>query len=415
MQTYLVGGAVRDQLLGRVVKDKDWVVVGATPAQLLAQGFKAVGHDFPVFLHPITQEEYALARTERKNGSGYHGFMCDATPVISLEQDLARRDLTVNAMAQSANGELIDPYGGQADLAAKVLRHVSPAFSEDPLRVLRVARFAARYAALGFKVADDTMTLMQNMVKAGELHHLTAERVWLETHKALSEPHPDVYIEVLRESGALQLLFPELAQLFGVPQRPEYHPEIDTGVHLLMCLQVAVKNQLNSRTRFAVLVHDLGKGITPSDILPRHLGHEARGLPLVQAVCERYKVPKDYQQLAEIVCEHHLECHRVMELQAKTLWKKLQQLDALRRPERFEEFLQACKADAQGRLGWENKPYPQVEYFRQAQQIAAAISPKNLANAHELTGQALGEALSLARINALHAFKKDYQAQAYHD
>ena len=415
MQTYLVGGAVRDQLLGRVVKDKDWVVVGATPAQLLAQGFKAVGHDFPVFLHPITQEEYALARTERKNGSGYHGFMCDATPAISLEQDLARRDLTVNAMAQSANGELIDPYGGQADLAAKVLRHVSPAFSEDPLRVLRVARFAARYAALGFKVADDTMTLMQNMVKAGELHHLTAERVWLETHKALSEPHPDVYIEVLRESGALHLLFPELAQLFGVPQRPEYHPEIDTGVHLLMCLQVAVKNQLNSRTRFAVLVHDLGKGITPSDILPRHLGHEARGLPLVQAVCERYKVPKDYQQLAEIVCEHHLECHRVMELQAKTLWKKLQQLDALRRPERFEEFLQACKADAQGRLGWENKPYPQVEYFRQAQQIAAAISPKNLANAHELTGQALGEALSLARINALHAFKKDYQAQAYHD
>ena len=238
--------------------------------------------------------------------------------------------------------------------------------------------------------------------------------MWLETHKALTENHPDVYIEVLRESGALQVLFPELAQLFGVPQRPEYHPEIDTGVHLLMCLQVAVKNQLNPRTRFAVLLHDLGKGITPKDILPRHIGHEARGLPLVQTLCARYKVPKDYQQLAEIVCVYHLECHRVVELQAKTLWHKLQQLDALRRPERFDEFLQACKADAQGRLGWEDKPYPQVEYFRQARQVAAAITPKDLTNASGLTGQALGEALSLARIHALQQFKKHY-LQEHHD
>lgn len=414
MKTYLVGGAVRDALLGRAVTDRDWVVVGATPEQLLAQGYKAVGHDFPVFLHPKTQEEYALARTERKNGTGYHGFMCDATPIITLEQDLERRDLTINAMAQDENGHIIDPYGGQADLQNKLLRHVSPAFGEDPLRVLRVARFAARYAASGFKVAHETMTLMQNMVKAGELQHLTAERVWLETHKALGENHPDVYLEVLRESGALTVLFPELAQLFGIPQRPEYHPEIDTGVHLLMCMQVAVKNQLNIRTRFAVLLHDLGKGITPKDILPRHIGHEARGLPLVKALCARYKVPKDYQQLAEIVCVHHLECHRVVELHAKTLWQKLHALDALRRPERFEEFLLACQADAQGRLGWENKPYPQVDYFRQARAVAAAITPKDLAHGAHLTGQALGDALNVARIHALQQFKRDY-LQAHHD
>ena len=414
MKTYLVGGAVRDGLLGRAITDRDWVVVGATPQQLLAQGFKSVGHDFPVFLHPKTQEEYALARTERKSGMGYHGFMCDATPVISLEQDLERRDLTINAMAQDDNGHIIDPYGGQTDLAARLLRHVSPAFGEDPLRVLRVARFAARYAPLGFKVARETMILMQNMVNSGELQHLTAERVWLETHKALAENHPDVYIEVLRESGALQVLFPELHQLFGIPQRPEYHPEIDTGVHVLMCLQVSVKNKLNPRTRFAVLVHDLGKGITPTDILPRHLGHEARGLPLVKAVCERYKVPKDYQQLAEMVCEYHLECHRVVELQAKTLWKKLHALDALRRPERFEEFLLACQADAQGRLGWEDRPYPQVDYFRQARQVAAAITPKDLPHDHKLTGQALGDALITARIHALQHFKQQYQ-QENHD
>ena len=379
-------------------------------AQLLAQGYKAVGHDFPVFLHPQSQEEYALARTERKNGMGYHGFICEATPVISLEQDLERRDLTINAMAQDDNGNIIDPYGGQSDLNARLLRHVSEAFSEDPLRVLRVARFAARYAGLGFTVAPETLALMQHMVNAGELNHLTVERVWQETDKALNEDYPDVYIKVLRDCGALKVLFPEIDQLFGVPQRAEYHPEIDTGTHLLMCLQVAARDQLSPQIRFAVLMHDLGKGITPTHILPRHIGHEQAGVPLVKAFCTRYKVPKEYQQLAELVCEYHLECHRIVELQAKTLWKKLQALDALRRPQRFKDFLLACKADTQGRLGWEHKDYPQIDYFWQAREVAAAITPKHLANAEYLTGQALGDALSAARIKALAQFKQDYHA-----
>lgn len=409
MKTYLVGGAVRDQLLKLPVKDRDWVVVGATPQTLLNAGYQAVGKDFPVFLHPKTHEEYALARTERKIGSGYHGFSCDAAPHISLEQDLARRDLTINAMAQDQDGQIIDPYNGQADLAAKLLRHVSPAFAEDPLRVLRVARFAARYAPLDFNVAPQTIALMRDMVNAGELNHLTPERVWLETHKALNEARPDVYIDVLHDCGALKILFGELDQLFGVPQRAEYHPEIDTGIHLLMCLQVAARDKLSSRVRFAVLMHDLGKGITPAHILPRHIGHEQAGVPLVKAFCTRYKVPKDYQQLAELVCEYHLECHRVVELQAKTLYKKLQSLDALRRPERFGEFLLACKADTQGRLGWQDKPYPQIDFFWQAQKVAAAITPKQLPlDAQQLTGLALGEALNVARIKALTQFKLDY-------
>lgn len=415
MNIYLVGGAVRDALLGRPVTDRDWVVVGATPEQLLAQRYQAVGKDFPVFLHPSSHEEYALARTERKNGVGYHGFICSYSPEVTLEQDLERRDLTINAMAQDANGVIIDPYGGQADLQAKVLRHVSDAFGEDPLRVLRVARFAARYAELGFKVADDTMRLMATMVQNGELEHLTPERVWQETHRALGEDRPDIYVEVLRECGALKVLLPELHQLFGIPQRPEYHPEVDTGLHLLLCLQGAARTKLNNRVRFAVLVHDLGKGITPDHILPRHIGHEERGLPLVRAVCQRYKVPKDYQQLAEIVCEHHLECHRVMELKAETLWKKLHALDAIRRPERFAEFLLACKTDTQGRLGWEDLPYPQVEYFQQARDVAAAITPKDLPTADGLTGIALGEALIKARIAALQKFKQHYKAQHPHD
>ncbi|MBL0231739.1 MAG: multifunctional CCA addition/repair protein [Moraxellaceae bacterium] len=410
MNIYLVGGAVRDSLLGRAVKDRDWVVVGATPQQLLSLGYQAVGKDFPVFLHPKTHEEYALARTERKIGTGYHGFSCDAAPHISLEQDLARRDLTINAMAQDQHGQLIDPYGGQADLNARLLRHVSEAFSEDPLRVLRVARFAARYAGLGFTVAPETLTLMQHMVNAGELNHLTVERVWQETDKALNENYPDVYIQVLRDCGALKVLFPEIDQLFGVPQRAEYHPEIDTGIHLLMCLQVAARDQLSPQIRFAILMHDLGKGITPAHILPRHIGHEQAGVPLVKAFCARYKVPKEYQQLAELVCEYHLECHRVVELQAKTLWKKLQALDALRRPQRFKDFLLACKADTQGRLGWEHKDYPQIDYFWQARNVAAAITPKQLVNAEYLTGQALGDALSAARIKALAQFKQDYHA-----
>lgn len=416
MKTYLVGGAVRDTLLGKTVKDRDWVVVGATPQQLLDLGYQAVGKDFPVFLHPKTHEEYALARTERKIGTGYHGFVCETGAHIRLEDDLARRDLTINAMAQDETGNIIDPYGGQADLQAKLLRHVSPAFAEDPLRVLRVARFAARYASDGFCVAPDTLSLMQNIVNQGELALLTPERVWLETHKALAESRPDIYIHVLRDCGALKVLFPEIDQLFGVPQRAEYHPEIDTGTHLLMCLQVAARDNLPTRVRFAVLMHDLGKGITPAHVLPRHLGHEQAGVPLVKAFCSRYKVPKDYQQLAEIVCEYHLECHRVVELQAKTLYKKLQQLDALRRPERFGEFLLACKADTQGRLGWEHKAYPQVHYFEQARQIASAITPKQLPPyAQQLTGLALGEALNKARIHALCSFKQDYHATTHNN
>lgn len=414
MKIYLVGGAVRDHLLGRAVTDRDWVVVGASPEHLLAQGYQAVGKDFPVFLHPVSHEEYALARTERKSGVGYHGFVCAFSPDVSLEQDLERRDLTINAMAQDGDGAIIDPYGGQADLQARLLRHVSDAFKDDPLRVLRVARFAARYAELGFSVADDTMQLMADMVDAGELAHLTPERVWQETHRALGESRPDIYLEVLRECGALKVLFPELHQLFGVPQRPEYHPEVDTGLHLLLCLQVAARAGLSTRVRFAVLLHDLGKGITPADILPRHIGHEERGLPLVRALCQRYKVPRDYQQLAEIVCEHHLECHRVMTLQAKTLWKKLHALDALRRPERFAEFLLACQADTRGRLGWEELPYPQLDFFRQARDVAAAITPHDLPHGHSLTGLALGNALNLARINALHQFKQQYHEQHPH-
>jgi tRNA nucleotidyltransferase (CCA-adding enzyme) len=410
MQTYLVGGAVRDTLLQKPIKDRDWVVIGATPEQLLRLGYTAVGHDFPVFLHPQSHEEYALARTERKIGSGYHGFSCDTGAHIRLEEDLARRDLTINAMAQDVNGQLIDPYGGQADLHAKVLRHVSPAFAEDPLRVLRVARFAARYANEGFSIAPETLILMTHIVNQGELAHLSVERIWLETHKALGENRPDVYIEVLQQCGALAVLFPEIAQLFGVPQRAEYHPEVDTGIHILMCLRIAARDNLSTRARFAVLLHDLGKGITPKEQLPRHINHEQTGVPLVRALCQRYKVPRDHQQLAEMVCEQHLNCHRVLELQAKTLWRKLQQLDAIRRPERFIEFLQACQADAQGRLGFEHKPYPQFDYFKQAQQIVAQITPKQLPNLNQLQGEQIGYALGVLRIQALQAFKQHYHA-----
>ncbi|MDO8329525.1 MAG: multifunctional CCA addition/repair protein [Fluviicoccus sp.] len=408
MEVYLVGGAVRDALLGRPFTERDWVVVGATPENLLAQGYKPVGKDFPVFLHPDTAEEYALARTERKSGHGYHGFICDATPSITLEEDLLRRDLTINAMAQTADGRIVDPYDGLADLNNRVLRHVSAAFGEDPLRVLRVARFAARYALLGFTIAPETLALMQTMVAAGEIDHLTPERVWQETHKALAEDSPAVYIEVLRACGALSRLFPEIDALFGVPQRAEFHPEIDTGKHVLMCLEQAVRLGANVRVRFAVLLHDLGKGVTPADMLPRHIEHEHRGVPLVQALCARYKAPRDYQQLAEIVCRYHLDGHRATELQGKTLWLKLRDMDALRRPERFAEFLLACEADARGRLGFENRNYPQRTYFSQALDIAMAVTPQHLPHRESLDGKALGDALAQARIHALNRFRKEH-------
>lgn len=405
---YLVGGAVRDALLNRPVTERDWVVVGASPDDLLSLGYKPVGKDFPVFLHPDTAEEYALARTERKSGHGYHGFICEATPSVTLEEDLQRRDLTINALAQDADGRVIDPWGGLADLEARRLRHVSPAFAEDPLRILRVARFAARYAPLGFTIAPETMDLMRDMVAAGEIDHLTPERVWLETHKALGEDCPGVYIRVLRECGALARLFPAIDALFGVPQRAEFHPEIDTGEHVLMCLEQAVRLGTNVRTRWAVLLHDLGKGVTPADMLPRHIGHEHNGVPLVQALCSRYKTPRDYQQLAELVCRYHLDCHRAVELQGRTIWQKLRELDALRRPERFDEFLLACEADARGRLGFENRDYPQRAYLRQARDIAAAITPAHLPHRELPQGAALGEALDQARVHALNRFRQEH-------
>ena len=406
MQVYLVGGAVRDQLLGRTVTEHDYVVVGVTPQQMLAQGYMPVGSDFPVFLHPQTKEEYALARTERKSGVGYGGFTFYTSPDLSLKDDLIRRDLTINAMAQTTDGQIIDPYGGQQDLAQRILRHVSPAFVEDPLRVLRVARFAARYADLGFQVATETLALMQQLVEQGELAYLSPERIWKETQRALTEAHAEVYFEVLRACGALKAIMPEVDALFGVPQRPEYHPEVDTGIHTLMTLQRACEQQYSDRVRFAAVLHDLGKALTPADQLPRHVEHEARGVEPIRQLCQRLKVPTQYQQLAELVCREHLLCHRVMELRAGTIWRLLQRLDALRRPERVEEFIQACECDARGRLGLEQRPYPQADFLRHAIQQVRAIRSTDLP-AH-IQGPAIGEALINARIIALEQLKQQF-------
>lgn len=406
MQVYLVGGAVRDQLLGRTVTEHDYVVVGVTPQQMLAQGYMPVGSDFPVFLHPQTKEEYALARTERKSGVGYGGFTFYTSPDLSLEDDLIRRDLTINAMAQTTDGQIIDPYGGQQDLAQRILRHVSPAFVEDPLRVLRVARFAARYADLGFQVATETLALMQQLVEQGELAYLSPERIWKETQRALTETRAEVYFEVLRACGALKAIMPEVDALFGVPQRPEYHPEVDTGIHTLMTLQRACEQQYSDRVRFAAVLHDLGKALTPADQLPRHVEHEARGVEPIRQLCQRLKVPTQYQQLAELVCREHLLCHRVMELRAGTIWRLLQRLDVLRRPERVEEFIQACECDARGRLGLEQRPYPQADFLRHAIQQVRAIRSTDLP-AH-IQGPAIGEALINARITALEQLKQQF-------
>lgn len=406
MKTYLVGGAVRDHLLQRPIHERDWVVVGASEGEMLDQGFRPVGKDFPVFLHPETGEEYALARTERKSGHGYGGFTVYASPEVTLEQDLQRRDLTVNAMAQTEDGDIIDPYNGRADLEARLLRHVSPAFAEDPLRILRVARFAARYQPLGFSVASETMTLMRAMVDAGEVEHLVAERVWKEISRALVEPRPDVFIRVLRECGALQVLLPEVDRLFGVPQPPVYHPEVDTGDHVLRALRQA---PAELPVRFAVLVHDLGKGITPEDILPSHRGHESAGLPLVQEVCNRLRVPNPIRSLALGVCEYHLHSHKAFELRPHTIMKLLRALDALRNPEKFEQFLQSCEADARGRLGLEDREYPQADYLRAARACAAAVEVKTLmAKGYE--GAELGRELDRARTEALAELKARYQS-----
>lgn len=355
MQIYIVGGAVRDELLGRTNADRDYVVVGASPEIMLAQGFRPVGKDFPVFLHPQTQDEYALARTERKSGHGYHGFSFHAAPDVTLEQDLARRDLTINAMAKGDDGTLVDPFGGQRDLQGKILRHVGPAFAEDPVRILRIARFAARFHE--FSVAPETLSLMRSMVSSGEVDHLVAERVWQELAKGLMEDHPARMFMVLRDCGALARLLPELDALFGVPQRADYHPEIDTGIHTMMVLEQAARHRFPLPVRFAGLTHDLGKATTPADILPRHIGHEARSVDLSEQLCARLKVPNDCRDLALLMARHHGNIHRAAELKPATMVSLLEKTDALRRPERFRQLLDTCLCDFTGRLGWEDRPY----------------------------------------------------------
>jgi len=404
MQVYLVGGAVRDRLLGREVKERDWVVVGATPAELERAGYLPVGRDFPVFLHPRTKEEHALARLERKVAPGYRGFTTEFSPEVTLEDDLRRRDLTINAMAEDAEGRVIDPYGGLRDLDARLLRHVSEAFAEDPVRILRVARFAARYAALGFRVADDTLELMRQMVAAGEVDALVAERVWAETEKALGESQPDVFIRVLRDCGALKVVYPELDALFGVPQPERWHPEVDTGVHQLLALREAVKLGGGVDVRFAVLMHDLGKGQTPAEILPSHHGHEESGVALVEQLCARLRVPNHLRELAVITSRYHTHVHRALELRPDTVLKTLESCDALRRPERFASFLMACEADARGRQGLENREYPQRIFFAEARERVAAVllTPEERRG---MSGEQIGQELRKRRIAAIETLK----------
>jgi tRNA nucleotidyltransferase (CCA-adding enzyme) len=404
MQAYVVGGAVRDSLLSRPHGDRDWVVVGATPNQLIAQGYIPVGRDFPVFLHPQTKEEYALARTERKTAPGYHGFSFHASPDVTLEQDLARRDLTINAMARATDGTLIDPHGGQRDIAAKLLRHVSDAFAEDPVRILRLARFAARFH--DFAVAGETLALMRRMVEAGEVNALVSERVWQELSRGLMEARPSRMFEVLRDCGALARLLPEVDRLWGVPQRPDYHPEIDCGVHLMMVLDLSAQLQAPLTVRFACLGHDLGKGTTPPEVLPRHIGHEERSVELVRALAERLRVPTECRELAEVVAREHGNVHRCGEFGAAAIVRLLERCDAFRKPQRFDEVLFACECDARGRLGQQTKPYPQRALLLRALALARAVDTAAIAAlAAEcgLAGPAIGDAVHAARVRSLSA------------
>jgi len=410
MKTYLVGGAVRDRLLGRVVRERDWVVVGATPGDMAALGFRAVGKDFPVFLHPETREEYALARTERKTAPGYRGFVVHAEADVTLEQDLLRRDLTINAIAEDASGTLVDPHGGARDLRERILRHVSPAFAEDPVRILRLARFAARFAPLGFRVAEETWELMRTMVASGEVDALVPERVWAELAKALVEPEPSAFFRVLRGCGALARLFPEIEHLFGVPQPPMHHPEIDTGVHTLLVLDQAARLSTDPVVRFAALTHDLGKALTPAELWPRHHGHEQLGLSALEAMCTRLRAPNIYRRLAERVMRFHGHAHRVLELRASTIVDLLQRLEALRRKEALEVFLLACEADSRGRIGFEERPYPQADWLRAAHDAALAVSPTPLLEAG-LRGEELGKRLRLARIVAVKKCRKEWDVR----
>ena len=397
---YLVGGAVRDEMLGIAPRERDWVVTGSTPEELLRQGYRQVGASFPVFLHPQSGEEYALARTERKQGHGYHGFTVDFHPGVTLEEDLARRDLTINAMARGQDGKLVDPYGGQQDLDQRILRHVSPAFSEDPLRVLRVARFAARFTHLGFTVHPATMNLMRQIAASGELAHLVAERTWSELVGGLAASRPSVFLQVLRDCAALAWILPEVDCLFGVPQDERYHPEIDTGVHVQMALDYAASQAWASEVRFALLLHDLGKGKTAKDDLPSHLDHDKTGVPLVQAVCERLRVPVAFRDLALDVCALHLRCHRALELRPASLLSMLEEADLLRRPERLEFFLQACEADYRGRKDRSERPYPQAARVRAAQLAALSVKVVTL-DVTGLGGEEIGKKLRAARIEAI--------------
>ena len=400
MEIYQVGGAVRDKLLGLQVADRDWVVVGAAPEQLEQLGYRRVGRDFPVFLHPETHEEYALARTERKTGHGYKGFAVHAAPDVTLEDDLRRRDITINAMAMAADGTIIDPFGGQQDLQRKLLRHVSSAFTEDPLRVLRVARFAARFAGLGFTVADDTIGLMRQIVNAGEMEALVPDRVWIEVERALGEERPSIFFEVLRGCGALARLFPEIDDLFGVPQRRDYHPEIDAGKHVMAVLDQAARLSDSTRVRFAALMHDLGKGVTSPDVWPQHIGHEGSSVELVKAVCARFPVPREHQDLALLAARYHTHCHRVAELRPATLLETLYELDAFRRPDRFGQFLLVCMADARGRAGNGDAPYPQRERMWSAFEAARAVDAREVVAAG-LAGAEVAAELKRRRVAAI--------------
>ncbi len=408
MQIYRVGGAVRDRLLNYPSSENDWVVVGASPQALIDRGYRPVGRDFPVFIHPQSGEEYALARTERKSGHGYGGFTFYTASNVTLIEDLQRRDLTINAIAEDPEGRLIDPYNGQRDLDDKILRHVSDAFLEDPLRVLRTARFAARYHHLGFSIASETMDAMRVLVDSGEMEHLVAERVWRETQRALGEQTPQVYFQTLRDCGALACILPEVDRLFGVAQRPDFHPEIDTGVHTMMALEQAAKLSDDCSVRFAVLVHDVGKGITPADVLPRHTGHEARGLPLVKTLCERLKVPNEYRKLALVVTEYHLQCHRAADLKVETLLNLLRGVGALKSSAKLEPFLLSCEADARGRLGLENRHYSSPNYLRRAQSALATVSIADLVSSGA-AGDEIGRQLHDRQIARLTEFKQTNQ------
>ena len=416
MQIYMVGGAVRDRLLGLPVQDHDWVVVGATPEQMVAQGYLPVGKDFPVFLHPDSREEYALARTERKSGRGYKGFTVFTSPDVTLEEDLARRDLTINSIAAcadctSAGGQLgskvdlIDPFGGQRDLQAKVLRHVTDAFREDPVRILRLARFAARFH--DFSIAPETMALLREMVADGEADHLVPERVWQELSRGLMEAHPARMFEVLRDCGALAVVLPELNRLWGVPQRAEYHPEVDTGVHVMMVLQMAARLGASLPVRWACLMHDLGKGTTPTDVLPRHIGHEQRSSKLLRTVGQRLRVPTDCTELAEVVAREHGNIHRSGDLNAAALVRLLERCDAFRKPARFADALLACECDARGRLGMEEDAYPQRQHLLAALAAAQGVDTASVAQAavdRGARGEAIGKAVATARAQAVQAW-----------